>query len=357
MKKVILLSLFFSFALALSAQDITVPVANRPLITKRTASWCPLCGSWGWTLFRGLLDDNSDNALLIASHYSGEYQNPVAIAFSNNFGGFGQPTFFVNNENQNATSGTAAAVRATVKTGVQNINAQAPEAQSGILAEVDDNYTLTARAKTRFFEATEGEYYLGLYLIERNFFAYQAGQGNNAHHKQVLRLSFNGEPYGELIANGNIAAGTEADISHTIGIADMGEAGITETEGLYSDNFEVAAIIWKKVGNSYQVVNTNSADVEILSAVKDLRQLQAFEAWPAPAGQVINARVELSDPLPNAQLALFGADGSLVRMLFEGNLQEGPHNFVVERGGLSAGLYYLRLSSADRMAGRTVIFK
>ena len=358
MKKLIPLFILFLASFSLLAQgDVEVPTTNQPLITKRTASWCPLCGGWGWTLFRGLLEDNSENALLIAAHYSGEFLNPTAVAITSNFGGFGQPTFFVNNANQNANSGNGATVRNNVKTLVQDINAQPPIVQAGLRARIDDNYTVEVEAKAKFFEATEGEYYLGAYLIQRNFTAYQAGQGNAAEHKQVLRLSFDGEPFGQLIAIGSINAGMEVDLNFFIDNSDWEQAGIVDIDAVYDGNFEVATIIWKKEGDTFQVVNTNATDIDILSGLAEFRQLAVFRAYPTPATEEVTVQLEFSETLSGAQLQLLDVNGALLRTLFTGNFTAGAHTFSLQRAGLPTGQYFLQLSAEGTTTGQPILFK
>ena len=56
---------------------------------------------------------------------------------------------------------------------------QSPIAQTGLLVEADGN-TITVQTKTRFFQDATGDFYLGLYVIERSVIATQASQGSMA---------------------------------------------------------------------------------------------------------------------------------------------------------------------------------
>ena len=49
-----------------------VPEVQRPLVTKISATWCPPCGGWGWTLMEELVIDNEDKATLIVAHHDGQ---------------------------------------------------------------------------------------------------------------------------------------------------------------------------------------------------------------------------------------------------------------------------------------------
>ena len=107
-RNIFILLIFSVFSIVLQAQEITVPQTQRPLITKRTASWCPNCGGWGWTFFRNVMDDNNGKAVFFANHYDGIHTSPTTLALATNFGGVSQPLFFLNNTNQSVSSGSTA---------------------------------------------------------------------------------------------------------------------------------------------------------------------------------------------------------------------------------------------------------
>ncbi|HHB79571.1 MAG TPA: hypothetical protein ENK85_10105, partial [Saprospiraceae bacterium] len=64
MKKILLLLLAVGISYLAQAQE--VPQTQSSLIIKKTASWCPPCGGWGWDLFEQLIDDNDSQAILWA---------------------------------------------------------------------------------------------------------------------------------------------------------------------------------------------------------------------------------------------------------------------------------------------------
>ena len=357
MKQLSLLSLILIFPLLLAAQDIEVPQTNKPLIVKYTASWCPNCGTWGWSLFRNLLEDNSEDALLVASHYSGNFQNSVSMGWYSNDNVISQPVFFLNNQNQGATSGNAANTRNDIRQKVQQANGQAPLVQAGLRAEVDDANNMTVFTKTRFFGPASGEYYLGVYLVEKEFIGIQSGQGNNALHKQMLRRSLSQSAFGEQIANGAIAAGTELENTFSINSTAIQDAGIGDLASLLNGNVEIATVIWQRNGNKYVAVNTNSAFASLVSAVQAPASLGSFEVFPTPAGQQATIALELSSELRAARLELFSAEGKLLQTLHTGLLPAGQHRFGLERGDLPAGIYLLRLADGKGVANRKVVFR
>ena len=247
-KKLLTLS-FLCLAITLSAQQIEVPQQKYSLVTKRTATWCPHCGNWGWTLFENLLADNSSKALMIAAHYSGDLMNPTASAITSNFGGFGQPLFYLGNENQGVSSSNIDDKREEIKSKINDAFNSSPTAQTGMLL-VNNGDQLDVYTKTRFFQNADGDYYVGVYLIEKTVMHYQSGQGQDADHKNVLRDHLTEDTFGKLISEGSISAGAESSfqVSYPLdGTYDLG-------------NIRIATILWKKDGGSYKVVNTNFSD-------------------------------------------------------------------------------------------------
>ncbi|MCB0569524.1 MAG: hypothetical protein KDC66_07170 [Phaeodactylibacter sp.] len=357
MKKFILFFSLFTLSFALNAQDIIVPQTNKPLIVKYTASWCPYCGAWGWTLFENLLTDNSSDATLVAAHYSGNYLNSTSLAWYNNDNAFYQPVFFVNDVNQNAMSGNIASVRDAVRQEVQEAKAQAPLAQAGIRAQVDDNYDVYVDVKTHFFNNASGEYYLGVYLVEKSFIGYQASIGNNAEHRQVLRGSISPGSFGALVASGDISAGSDYQVSYSIGQSSIQSMGIEHLDDLYSGDIEVVTVIWKKTNGKYQAVNANSSVLTILSAVEAPAVASRFDILPNIVAQQAEVQLELPHALPDSRLSLFSLNGVELRNLHRGAMPEGLNTFTLNRENLPAGIYLLQLSSGSEVVNRKAVFR
>ena len=359
MKKGILLLITFSlFTFHAFAQEIEVPQTNQPLLTKRTASWCGNCGSWGWSLFEGLLQDNNNTALVIAAHHSGNYQNDIANSITNNFGGFGQPIFYLNNQNQGATNGNASTTRADIKGKVENFNAASPVAQTGIKAEVDGTYTIHVETNTRFFQEAGGNHYLGIYLVEKSFIGTQASIGSNAEHKNVLRLAADDEAFGTQFAFGTIEVDSEFAGNFTITQSMIENAGITNLDGLYNGGFMIASIIWKlnESNNSYEVINTNHVEVSVLTAATELGSVTSFKVFPTIIQSSGALEIELEEPLQSAQIVLYDQLGSYVKSIFSGDIPTGKHQFTIENNQLASGQYFIHLTTSEGSKVERVIF-
>lgn len=354
MKKMLLTALFGAvFGLLLQAQEIEVPQSNRPLITKRTAEWCPHCGAWGWTIFENLLLDNENDALVVSAHYSGTYMNTVSLEITNNFGGFSQPRFYVNNQDQNATSSNGTTVRNNVRNEVIEWNGATPVAQAGLRVFKEDSQLWVA-TKTEFFQEGQGEYYLGIYLIERSYLGSQAGYSGQANHKNMLSKSLVGGSFGVLLQSGTIASGSTFEQEASISYAEI--AAAFENGTFNEDNVEIATIIWRKEGNSYSVVNTNSTtELEIPSSTADLALQAEMKVSPNVISQQAEVLIDLPIALPQAELSLWSLDGKRVQVIHRGSLSSGTSFFTLERGHLTAGAYILRLTDGAKVANSKVI--
>ncbi len=319
---------------------------QRLLITKRTASWCPNCGTWGWTLFENLLEDNHEKAVLIAAHYDGVLATAAGETITDNFGGFYQPRFFVDETDQNANSGNIGSVRNSVRDQVNAAFAGAVVANVGF-APVYVNGELKVDAKVKFFQAAQGEYYLGIYLVEDNVTAFQSGIGSNANHMRVFRESFTSGAFGTQILDGSATAGQEFDLSYSLAIG--------SPEGL---DYDVVGIIWKKEGTKYLPVNTWSNDqINTTTAVAEPTGLLNFSVAPTVTATVANIQLELLENQPDASIDLFDLTGKLVANVYSGPLSKGLQNFELNReiaGG--NGVYLVRLSAGSKVSTRKVVF-
>ncbi|HMQ49128.1 MAG TPA: T9SS type A sorting domain-containing protein [Saprospiraceae bacterium] len=357
MKKMLLTALFgVVFGLLLQAQEIEVPQSNRPLITKRTAEWCPHCGTWGWTMFENLLLDNEDDALVLSAHYSGSYMNTVSLEITNNFGGFSQPRFYLNNQDQNATSSNGTTVRNNVRSQVSDLNTQPPVAQTGLRVFIEDNQ-LRVKTQTQFFqEGQDGDYYLGIYLIERSYVGSQAGYSGQANHKNMLSKSLLGGSFGELLQSGTIANGSTFEKEAVVTYNDIAAAF---ENGTYNENnVEIATIIWRKEGNTYRVVNTNSSnELEIASGTTAPTLQAAIKVLPNVVQQQAEVFINLPAALSQAELSLWSLDGRQVQLIHKGNLASGASFFTLDRANLSSGVYFLRLTDGTKVATSRVILQ
>ena len=350
MKKITFTLLLFSLFFSVTAQEVEVSETQLSMITKRTATWCPLCGGWGWTFFEGLVEDNSERALLIAAHYSGDLINQASLDITNNLGGFSQPRYYFNNDDQGANSSNFGTKREEIKTQVNDAYASSPVAQSGIIL-VDDETELSVYTKTKFFQPASGEYYLSVFLIEKYVNETQAGQNGLVDHPQILRRSLLSTTFGDQIGEGDIAAGTEVELNTTLAI-----------DGTYDlENIQIATVIWEKVDDKYNFVNTFFTS-EILEEVVSTNetQIEGAELKIAPNPVVNQSFVDLNldRGFEQSELLIFDVLGRKTTSVFNGQLPAGLHRFPVSKESLgSSGLYFVQFRSGNQLISRRLLIQ
>lgn len=278
MKNLIIVLLFASFCIQ-SSFGQEVNTKNWTLIHERTASWCPFCGSWGWSMKEQTINKfANDNVIFMAVHYSGDLMNPTSVEFGENFGGVGQPIFFVDGVNINVTESRIPTKLEETQLEVDFKKDLTTIAGVGITAKLDEvEKSISVDAKVEFLTDVEGgDYYFGLYLLE-DVLNIQSGRTGVQLHKNVLRNSFLDNVFNNPLQTGAITQGTTFNISGKL-------------DGLIAakENYKVVGIIWTKVGNKYIFFNANIVPVSLTSSSKDdLTTNNEFEVFQSESGNVV----------------------------------------------------------------------
>ncbi len=184
-----------------------------------TATWCGYCGSWGAPLIHDLFD--LGNVVAMTAHASGDpmYNATLYSGFSSDRPtGGGIPAFYVG-DNKTGQSDSEGAM-----TTLKN---QTPIAGIDFTFNKSGNQ-ITIKAQVKFFDGTNGDYYLNVYLLEDGIDGstsaandyQQSGVSNpdSYQHDYVLRASGAANVYGEMIASGDITANSTYDKTFTIDI-------------------------------------------------------------------------------------------------------------------------------------------
>lgn len=264
---------------------------KRPLITKRTATWCPSCGGWGWTFMKDIIDEVEGDALVLSTHFSGDLQDQLNVDIANAFGGSGQPQFFLNGVNQGANSGNTADKLTQIRESVTAINEETPEFIIQLEAEYGFNQDgeIAIYAKTKVIpEASlnDGVYSLGVYLVRDDINGPQSGQSGLVDHYKVISRNMTSSSFGDEFPGDT---GPAEDITYIL-FHDT-DIDMTRTQ--------VATIIWKDIDGQKEVVNTLSSDItEIISSNDDVATAQ-FTAYQTADGSI---NVEASSSIVSAKL-------------------------------------------------------
>ena len=332
--------IYFPLLVGLLAQIVVfgqeVPQEQKIVITKIAATWCPPCGGTAWDNFDVINDTYEGKAIMLTVHPSrtSKLHAPESIDFSNNLPqAFGQPLFYINRSKY-----TTSTIIANTENAVNNIDSATPMANAGITATIKDN-TLEVKAKVKFFQEGNGEYYLSLLIIEDEVMEEQASRGNPAIHKRILRSSLMGGTFGQAIANGEIAADTEFIFSDSKTIEPKWN----------TENLEVAAIIWQKVEGAYEFVNAHAVNASFSTSINFL-QTSGLELTITPNLIKEMATINIHAPIgfDNASIALYNRFGQQVQSIFSGDLRNGQHTFFIHKNNLppstTSGLYFLKMA-------------
>ena len=348
--KFLLFSLLSIFSIQMLAQS--VPQEQRTLITKVTASWCTNCGTWGWTTFEGLVEDNEDKAVLIANHYSGDLSNTTSDEIAENWNVASQPRFFTGNDDQSIIPSNVDDKRIAIKDIVDANFMNMPLANAGIEASINGDQ-LIINTKTKFFQATSGEYYLGVYVVENGVINNQSGQGANAVHKKVMRGAVTPSTFGDLLMNGSIGMNMEFDKSFSI----------TLDSNWDINNLEVITIIWQKENDTYSFINTNIiTDIAATTAIENVlaQALQGatIKVTPTIVSTQATLSIDLEKDLLDSTIQLFDLQGRKISDIFQGKLNAGNTTFTINKKSVTTnGMYFIILQSDQKVISQKVIFE
>lgn len=340
--------LVFSISTLLAQQ--TVPEVQTPIVTKVTATWCSPCGGWGWDLFEELIEDNESSAVLIAGHYRGSDLETVAGSeLAANFNATGQPSFFLGNERQSASSGTSAAARTTIKNTIDVTAATVPIVNTAIYWSDVQDRAYTFETTTQFFQAATGEYNLAVYAVEDDVVNRQTSRGNDAIHKRVLRGNIDGQTtFGSLVVNGTAAVDDTFSSSFTFDFPTTWNI----------DNIRLVTVLWKKNGATWDFVNANEvvpgewvnvSNTDNLLAAEDYRITGFSESG------ILTTTLDLAKESRSAILELIDVNGRLLATRQLGNTPSGKTQITWDGTSLATGIYAVRLAIGTRSISETVI--
>lgn len=328
MKKLLLYSaLFYFFHFSLTAQTVQVPTTQYSIITKKTATWCPICGGVSWTTFRQMIDDNQSNSILIAAHYdtgSKLYSKTAQEIVANFEGGlsYGQPIFFFNSQRLTGRdANTAAMARDMARTA----HGSTPSIQTGINAVLQaSTNTLLIETKTTFFSSGDGNYRLAIYPILKSVVEDQASRGRDTH-KMILLDEISGNSFGQVISSGITPSGRNIE-----GRFETGNSKIVDAAK--EDNLQLAAIIWKENGTRFDFVNAYVISTIRLEVVSNTNNIAIPNlSWNIPSFQgYAELQLNASANIPNAQIEVFDLAGKKIKTIYNSQLAEGQHTFRMD---------------------------
>lgn len=340
------------WSLAQTTTNITVPKIQQGVVTKLAATWCPFCGGEAWDTYKNMVDNLSTKSLVMVAHRSttSRLYSPTAEKILSAFEPvFYQPYFFFNNK---LIGEGDAATNTEMKKQVDNFAiSTTPLAQTGIQVKYNPNTReLEVTAKTEFFKTASGNYFTGIYLVEKKVIAQQSNRGTNAEHLNVLRSHFGNDAFGFELGNGTMMSGFFKVISSKMVLPST----------INPDNIIIASMLWQKTGdNAYTLVNSNWTD-RVSNTTVSVRENQALKADYSIKPNIISedALVEFDLPTAGKQVLVqaFDIKGRVVKTIYRGSLPAGKHQFQLDRQDLSSkGLYFVRLQVDGQFATRQAV--
>ena len=339
-------SLFFSFFLSLtflSAQRIPAP---KPVIVKLTSTECNICGLGAWDNFKAIIEQYEEEAVIMAVHplkVSALFSN-TALEFTDNLPNFfGTPTLYINEEVhfQFWIQG--------IKDFMATYQQRRPTAYPFIDYQIDNN-KLIVNVKAQFLKATNRPHYLSVYVIEDQVNAPQSSRGPEDRHSKVLRTHMGENTMGTLLSEDYINKDDEFQTTYTLEI----------DPDWNPEKLEIAAIIWEKRGDTYDVVNSNTALEPTFATSVNALEAANVKMNILPTIISNQARVQLD--LPEAQngleLSVVNSLGQEVKNIFSGNLPIGNRVFDIERTDFgSGGIHFLVLKKGTDSIVRKLVLK
>jgi len=331
MKKTLLLILAVCFCFGMQAQEVSTSQWTH--VQKRTADWCPMCGTWGWDFKEELIDKYSNESVLVwSAHHSGGLANETSEALASNYGGSGQPLFFVDGANIQLNSGNGAQKLETVQQSV-DLNSGFPAFYGSGATATYDGTVISVTAKAELFEASgDSPLHLGLYLMRKETVASQASRADNSIHKNLVVNHFGDEVFGQQIVQNNGQPGEVYEVTAQL-----------ELPNEDISNYSLVSIIWSFIDGKYQFANANINEISMVSSTStDLLQ-EANVAVTQVSNTGVQLAISSTIATDQAQLAIYDLTGQMVTTTSTGIVQ-GDNAITVNTPTMTPGMYIVNLA-------------
>lgn len=338
----------FIYTLLLAVFSFTAIFAQtkKPLITKRTATWCPNCGSWGWDAMEEMIDEADDKVLVLGTHYSGGLFTPLNGDLAGNFPFLGQPAFFLNGVEQGVLSSNWEDKVDAMMAEVEGINAEAADFDINLIASHEKisntNYKLRAKINVTSNIQDNGEnYHLAIYVVRDDMTAGQAGQSGNPAHPNVPVAVFGGNSFGD-------------PISTTEGTAGEQQLFYDFESSLNVNRAFLAAIVWKEIDvdgeQFWEVVNTDFSEnlAALTTSNEDLNQDISLKIY-----QRLDLNLQIESSIEVQQFQLLDMSG---RVITSKLVNERSSTIDIPQS-LPAGIYTAQLKTELGISTSKVFLK
>ena len=222
------------------ADCMYVDTVQRGLIIKATGTWCAPCGSYGARTMKSNLS-KYPNLIGMEIHSRDVMRSSISDEMLKHFKNTAYPSFYINGKNKRLD----VALNHPYELGL-HIN----------WSSTADNMNLETVVQAK--EDLNGEYNIAVYLMEDGYVSPQKAKDNSAHpdwnftngsypkyiHDNILRGEASQNLFGTLIASDGMSKDEVIKSNNTITI-DFNPQG----------KVYPIAVVWKKEGTSYNLVN------------------------------------------------------------------------------------------------------
>ena len=329
----------------ISTQAQEVSTDQWSVVTKTSATWCGNCGSWGWDMFKNLIDDNADkNVIIWSSHNSGDLDNEASIDINTGWGSAGQPQFFVSSDEFGINQSNPDQSRAEINGYIDALVGFGALAGVGLDASYDGE-TLSVTGKAEFFSPLgDGDYHLAFYLLKDHVIANQASAGSNADHRYVLSDKITDSSFGQQIVEGAVEAGATYTVEASKQIADID-----------LENDEVVAILWNlRVDGVYAFFNANRNNITDSSTSANVNIAGISDITTKQNGSEIIVDITTEQNLGNVQTRLVNVSGQIITTQ-NINVTNGTNQIRYNTDNLSAGTYLVQITANGKVHTEKVI--
>jgi hypothetical protein len=344
MKRTITLLAVLLITGALNAQ-VAVPEATKSLYNKKTASWCPPCGEWGWTSNEVIENGIGSKAVSfkLSASSSGSLYNLVCSdlydAYDNQ-GYSGWPNFFVNGFNYTEYVGAGISPSTTESNCISAVNSY----YNATAADINAGYSVTLSGgninvdvTTKFFNEMTGDFNTAIYVLENGIQYSQDGITGLAIGNHILRGTMVGGSFGTQVGTGTTAAGTEVSNSYSMPLSASWDPS----------NLAVITVIWKDLGGgAFEFVNAN--DVYPQVGVNEIAQNEV-SIYPNPTSSIINVK---SDNILNENINVSNSLGQRVM-----SIETNSSSISIDLSNLDNGVYFVEITSNENVTSVKRVIK
>jgi len=319
---------------------------NKPVIFKATSTECNVCGLRAWDELKDAIDLYERDAVIMAVHPFEEsllHTETSTELMENTPQFFGTPSFFINNES------LPFQWLGEARQKLEAFQARQVVAHPFINYVIEENQ-LKVEVETQFLKRVIRPHYIGVYVLEDELKEYQSNRGPEELHSKIVRTHLGENTFGVLLSPDNIEANQTIKNNFTLELNPKWE----------TDKIELAAIIWEKSGDQFNVVNSNTAfgPTSLSTSINVLASNNVnLSVQPTIIANSAIIQLDLPIALMNLKVSLVNSLGQQMATIFTGNLPKGNHIFSLNRNDFSTGgLYFLVAEKdGDRLVEKIVL--